>query len=232
VVQFDEYHLGDHGEVWRKSWERTDSGENPLELSFKLDCETYPMRCVKSFSLDKEEPILTIDYEIRNLSSKKLPFIFKLHPAIKIEEGDRFLMPSATMIPVSMDFSRILGKDLETSFPVGLSYEGKRVTIDTARPFDGFSRDFVRLQEFESGLSGIYSSRGQKKFSIKFNPKDFPYLWLFQSYGGFRGHYVSMIEPSNSGSFDLQKAFEENTCDSLLPEEVKRFHVEIMIESL
>lgn len=222
------YKLYDHGEVWRRVWTH-EPKDNDLSLAFHLKCETYPTLLRKRFTLHPEEAELRIDYEIKNLSENKIPFIFKLHPAIQIEPQDKFYVPDAQMEPVALGFSRILGVDKKSSFPYGETATGETVAINEVLPNDGFKREFVKIDGLKSGLCAVMNKRTGKELSFQFDNKILPYVWLFQSYGGFENHYVAMLEPTNAGHYDLAAAAETQKCGHLEPHEVITFTIKVSL---
>jgi galactose mutarotase-like enzyme len=211
-VELENYKLVDHGEVWRRTWQE-DGGSTNQNVSFYFQCETYPVLIRKSFVLHETQGCVDITYEIESRSSKPLPYIFKWHPALSIEPGDSFDLPQSNVEPVAPGFGNIL--------PSG--------NLDWALPEDGQMREFVRLSDFEVGSFSVRNARTDSNLQIEFSKSDFPYLWLFQSYGGFMGHYVSMMEPTNAGHYDLKLASEEGKCGILEPQEIKTFSLRVKV---
>ncbi|MFP5384785.1 MAG: DUF4432 family protein [Bacteriovoracia bacterium] len=226
------YQLKDHGEVWRKSWKREDNGKNEHEASFSFTCETYPVHVKKTFVLNAFQAEMVIDYEVKNMTSDHLPFIFKFHPALNITEGDKFIFPDSSMEPVALGFSRIIGKEGKTAFPFGEDAVGNKVSIDTVRSADGFSREFVKINELRKGNCALYNPQTRKELAFEFLKEELPYVWLFQSYGGFEGHYVAMMEPTNAGHYDLKEASEKGKCGLLCPDETVNFSLTIKLREV
>ena len=224
--EFNGYKLYDHGEVWRRIWTHEPKPDD-LSESFFLKCETYPAMIRKRFQLHPAKAELSINYVIENLSEAALPFIFKLHPAINIEPQDRFHVPDSQMEPVALGFSRILGVEKKSIFPYGESASGEVVSINEVLPNDGFKREFVRIDGFKTGNCSVMNTRTSKELSIHFDNKILPYVWLFQSYGGFENHYVAMLEPTNAGHYDLAVADEMKKCGRLGPREKSRFTIKV-----
>lgn len=231
-VDIDGYKLVDHGELWRRAWEQESHSSDQHELAFNLNCETYPFSVRKKFSLDKKEANLKISYELESRASKPLPYIFKFHPALSIEPGDRFHLPPAPMEPVALGFSRILGKEERSLYPHGLNEEGQKVNIDRVLMNDGHSREFVKISELPEGHCSLINHRINKKLSFEFSQDHLPYVWLFQSYGGFMGHYVAMLEPTNAGHYDLAEAHKAGACGELKPGEKKLIELNISLKEV
>lgn len=222
------YKLVDHGEVWRRSWVQEES-DSLNEVSFSINCETYPMFVKKRYVLNDNFPELIIQYEIESRASQELPYIFKLHPALAIETDDEFRMPSSKMEPVALGFSRLLGEEKLTPFPIGHNSQGEPVAINKVHPNDNHLREFVKISELSKGQGALFNKRSQKELRFCFKQDVLSYIWLFQSYGGFMNHYVAMLEPTNAGHYDLAQASQNNQCGRLMPGELKSFSISISL---
>lgn len=211
-TELENYKLVDHGEVWRRTWE-LDGSPTKTRASFYIRCETYPMVLRKTYALN--ENALVVDFEVESIASKALPYMLKFHPAIAMEEGDEFLIPESQMEQVAPGFGTIVKSEGKVPYEPGL--------LNKVRKNDGESREFVRFSDFEEGRFGIKSQKTGSVLRFEFSKKDFPFLWLFQSYGGFMGHFVSMIEPINARHYDLKEMHQSKSCEVIAPEE-KRGH--------
>lgn len=224
------YNLVDHGEVWRKPWNILEQQENLVRGDFH--CVTMPMTLEKTISLDPSQARLNLIYKIRNTSSHHLPYLFKFHPALNIEEGDRFIFPESKMKPVALPFSRLLGTSDSMNFPTGKSPTGGVARIDEVMPNDGYSREFVKISDFKSGECSLFNKRTNTELRFDFDINDFPYVWLFLSYGSFMDHYVAMMEPTNAHHYDLCHAQENDRAFKIKPGEEKTFTLGISLRDL
>jgi hypothetical protein len=220
--------LLDRGELWRRPWQLLSSHDN--DVGMELECESVNVRVEKWIKLDPNEPKVEIKYNFYNNAVEPLPFLFKLHPALAIEPGDRFLMPPCYVEPVSLGFSRLIGKQKPGTFPFGWSKDGEPVRLDVAMSEESGLQEFVYASGLEQGYCGIHNFRTGTELMIEFSRKEFPYVWLFQSYGGFRGHYVAMLEPSTAVPFDLAEACRNKTCAILTPGESRSYGVTIKVK--
>lgn len=220
-TKVNSYSLSDHGEVWSKNW-IIKEGPGSHHASYVVTCDSLPVSLSKRYELDANEPRLSITYEIESLSAEELPFIFKFHPAIRIEEGDQFDVPPSVIEPVALEFSRLINERC--------SNDEKKKLIRTVLPRDNFSREFVKLSDMKEGFVSLKNKRTDSELQFSFDRKEFPYVWLFQSYGGFLGHYVAMIEPTNAAHYDLAVSSKEKTASILNPFEKRMLRLEIMLK--
>lgn len=223
-------HLVDHGEVWRRSWEYRKESENSVTGHFT--CQTLPLQLSKNIALSNDEASLKIDYEIFNMSDEDQPYLFKFHPALKIEEGDRFIFPSAKMKPVALSFSRLLSSPDKVNFPSGKGLGGDFVSIDRVKPNDGYSREFVYLSSLKEGRCSLYGSATNTELLFEFPLQEIPYVGLFQSYGGFMDHYVAMLEPTTSNHYDLEELIQNQRAEVIGANQRKSFSIKISLKDL
>lgn len=59
--------------------------------------------------------------------------------------------------------------------------------------------------------------------------EQFPFTWLFLSYGGWRDHQVAVLEPCTSYPKDLEQAVALGTAVDYVPGEVHRFSYELEV---
>jgi hypothetical protein len=56
---------------------------------------------------------------------------------------------------------------------------------------------------------------------MRFDTAEFPYVWMFQSFGGWHDHYVVVVEPCTTMPYDLNVACENGTIAYLQPQETQ-----------
>jgi galactose mutarotase-like enzyme len=225
--QLGHWRLPDHGDLWRRPWEVT--YQDPLSVTMGFQCTSVNVEVKKTITLMHDASVFDVRYQLRSNEKDSLPFLFKLHPAISIEAGDEFLMPDCEIEPVNLASSKILGLARKSKFPHGYDAEGDPVSIAKARGYDGETREFVFASALAEGWCGINNRRTGRTFKISFDRRQLPFVWIFQSYGGFRSHYVAILEPATTIPYTLHKAIEQKTCAILEPGETKTYDVRVSI---
>lgn len=212
---FRGHSLVDHGELWSQHWEVMEHSDHGIRMSYL--CRTLPISVEKSLALDAHLPRVRVGYSFRNLSGGTLPYLFKLHTAVNIQEGDEILMPPCWMEPVELGFSRIIGRSGKTRFPKAHGADGQDVRLDRVPPRSSQSREFVYCTRLQTGQCGIGDPKAGTAFMLRFELQQLPSVWLFQSYGGWMDHYVLVIEPCTNIPYDLETALSGGTCAVLAP---------------
>lgn len=209
--------LVDHGELWSQCWQVLDS--SPLSLTLTYLCQTVPVRVEKTIQLQPHRPEAKVIYWFENQSEEAIPFLFKHHAAIAIEAGDEILLPDCWVEPAFSEFSQLIGQPGKTRFPRAIGVNGETIDLRTIPPPASHLQEFYYAFDLASGYCGIHHQRTQSALVMTFDTTDFPYVWMFQSYGGWRDHYVVVVEPSTTMPFNLEEACRQRTVAWLQPQE-------------
>lgn len=225
--QFRGRDLVDHGELWSQRWEILDS--SPLSLTLGYQCQTMPIRVEKTIQLDAQRPAASLTYWFHNQSDEELPFLFKHHAAIAIEAGDEVLLPDCWVEPAFLEFSKMIGRSGKTRFPKAIGSSGETVDLRRVPPPSSQLQEFYYSSELAQGFCGIRHQRTQSTLLMTFDTADFPYVWMFQSFGGWRDYYVAVVEPCTTLPSDLEEACRNGTVALLRPHERQRrqLHLEL-----
>jgi len=199
----------DHGELWTTSLshEITPGGIS-VEGTLPLSGLYYR----KTLSLHANEPEIEVRYKIRNGSGARRHFLWKLHAAVRIQEGDRLLSKAKTASIVSAGSSRFKNMD-EFSWP---DIEGTDASLV---PAQNGTMDFFYLYDNPEASMQMLSAGGQSVFAYHYDQKIFPYQWYFASYGQFNDHYTAILEPASAMPVSVNDAQKLGQCTVLEPGE-------------
>ncbi|HEY9700136.1 MAG TPA: DUF4432 family protein [Trichocoleus sp.] len=226
--EFRGHNLVDHGELWSQSWSIIKS--DSLQVTLQYNCQTVPVTVEKTISVDAIEPKVTIDYKLQNHSDEEISFLLKQHAAIAIEPGDEILLPDCCIEPVTLDFSKIIGRSEETRFPKAFAADGTEIEIQQIPPQTSQLQEFYYSSELAIGQCGIRNQTSQSALIMNFDTQDFPYVWVFQSYGGWRNYYVLVMEPCTTMPYDLEVACQNGTVAQLQPQEIQQRSLTVTLQ--
>lgn len=207
----------DHGELWTLplSWE-CDGAR--LKLAGTLP--RFGLRYEREMSLRADEPVLDVDYRISNPTKQPRQFLWKLHAALAVEPGDVIDCPAGKAQVVDPNYSRF-----STLTPFAWpQLEGKSANV--IPPADG-TMDFFYLFDLREGRMAWRRPRAGLEFAYHFDPKIFPFAWMFASYGGFLGHYTVILEPCTTMPMSVNEAALNKQCSILQPGETLTTRVSI-----
>ena len=189
-----------------------------LEGRLPLCGLTYERR----MSLRVDSPHVDFQYRLTNPTGTERHFLWKLHAALAIAEGDVIECPARQAQVVDPAYSRF-GTFSPFTWP---HIEGQRAdvvppqngTMDFFYLFDLQAGRIAWTRDTESGPPGLrrLSPSGRLKFEYTFDTAVFPFVWLFASYGGFDGHYTVILEPCTTMPIGVGDAIRHGRCSRLL----------------
>ena len=207
----------DHGELWTTCLDWRIDGESlVLEGRLPLCGLTYQRR----MSLRADSPHVDFRYRITNPSGVPRHFLWKLHAALTVAEGDRIDCPARQGQVVDLAYSRF---DTLSPFPWP-NIAGQRA--DIVPPNNG-TVDFFYLFDLDTGRLAWKRPSQHMMFQYTFDTAVFPFAWLFASYGGFEGHYTAILEPCTTMPIALGEAIRTGRCSRLAPGEVLETRVSL-----
>jgi hypothetical protein len=215
--QWDDLHGLDHGELWTSelAWS---AQEDRLVLSGLLPgCGLFYER---HMALSEDCPRLECTYRITNRSRQRRRFLWKLHAALAVQEGDVVDCPARFGQVVDPAWSRFKST---APFPWPM-IDGRQAHVV---PACNGTVDFFYLFDLREGQAAWRRPGTDLVFAYRFDQRVFPYCWLFASYGGFDGHYTVILEPCTAMPLSVRDAAGLHQCSVLEPEEVLETRVEI-----
>lgn len=197
----------DHGELW------TTPLEYEVDTASLMVFGTLPISGLfyqKTIRLDPDGPNIIMEYEIRNDAKELRQFLWKLHPALRVEAGDQVVTTASRARVVDPSYSRF--NDLkELNWPM---IEGTDASVVPAK---GNEVDFFFLWEARNPEMGLVSGKKGSRFSIRYDQTIFPFQWYFASYGGFLDHYTAVLEPCSAMPMSVEEAAALGQCTMLQP---------------
>lgn len=199
----------DHGELWTTALDYVIEAEKVILSGTLPKSQLYYK---KAISLEENLPSVRTNYTIRNLSGNTKCFLWKLHAALQITEGDRLVTSAATARIVSPGLSR---------FPATGEFNWPEIDgVDASVvPDKNQTMDFFYLYNAVEGRMNMVSGQGRYCFSYQYDQEVFPYQWYFASYGQFRDHYTAILEPASAMPVSVNEAAALGQCSVLEPEE-------------
>lgn len=207
----------DHGELWTLPLTWSSRG---TELTLTGVLPRFGLHYERIMSLRNDAPFLDCAYRITNLTREPRSFLWKLHAALAIQAGDVIDCPARQARVVDAAYTRFSTLTPFT-WPV-LDGQAANV-IPTAEG----SMDFFYLYELTAGHLALRRPSAGLEFAYQFDPRVFPFAWLFATYGGFLGHYTVVLEPCTAMPISVNEAAARRQCSLLQPGETLETRVTI-----
>jgi galactose mutarotase-like enzyme len=197
------------GELWCVPWTaESASGGGEASITATAFATVAPARFERRLSIRADEPVLHAHYRIDNLDVRPLPFTWGIHPALAVSPAHRIDHPGKTML---------VGVSSHPSMGVAGSRYSWPGLPDVAAP--GGIRDMSRVRprsdavfgghwatDLPEGWLALTDSSTGRGVGIVFDPSLFRHAWLWQVYGGWRGHHHVALEPWTSSPMQLDEA--------------------------
>ena len=206
------------GELWCVPWEAdsTTSGEE-ASVTAIAHGTVAPVRFERRLSLRGDEPVLWVHYRIENLDVRPLPYAWGIHPAFAVTPAHRIDHPGREMlVGVASDPSlgqagtRYAWPDLpDPTSPTGIR-DARQVRPWTDAVFGGHW-----VTDLPEGWLALTDASAGRGVALAFDRDIFPTAWLWQVYGGWRGHHHVALEPWTSRPMQLDAAQSAGTARTL-----------------
>ncbi|MBI3744951.1 MAG: DUF5107 domain-containing protein [Chloroflexi bacterium] len=216
--------LPNMGELWCVPWEAAPiasvDGREASILGVAFGT-VAAARFERRLTLGADTPVLRAHYRIENLDVRPLPFTWGIHPAFAVGPAHRLDHPGTRML-VGTSSSPELGSE-------GLAYDwplmpdptlpgGRDVSAVRGRDAAVFGGHWVT--DLAEGWLALTDTSTRRGVAIAFDREIFPVAWLWQVYGGWRGHQHVAPEPWTSLPMDLDGAIAAGRARSLAPGEI------------
>jgi Domain of unknown function (DUF5107) len=205
----DSINYPDHGELWTTPLQSEVIG-NEIKVHGKLGLSG--LYYGKTVHLDKEHPVIILDYNIKNEAGQLRHFLWKLHAALNIAPGDKLETAAVRGQVIDPAYSRFTTLR-EFNWPAIENMDASLV------PGNNKTMDFFYLSDIPFGEMKMISGEEEHLFSYRYDNSVFPYQWYFASYGGFLNHYTAILEPCTNMPMSVKEAKEKNQCAFLQPGE-------------
>lgn len=207
----------DHGELWTLplAWQHRGA-----VLTLEGTLPRFGLRYHRTMALREEGPAIECSYRITNPTPEPRAFLWKLHAALAIQAGDVIDCPAGWARVVDAAYTRFTTLTPFT-WPV---LDGQAANV--IPPAEG-TMDFFYLYELRAGQIAWRRPSAGLEFAYQFDPRVFPFAWLFASYGGFLGHYTVVLEPCTAMPMSVNEAAARRQCAVLPPGETLETRVTI-----
>jgi galactose mutarotase-like enzyme len=197
------------GELWSVPWTAAASSDGQSASITATGLGTIAaVRFERVLELRGDEPILRAHYRLTNLDVRPLPFLWGIHPAFAVTPAHRIDHPGREML-VGVSSGPTMGE-------VGSAYAWPHLA-DPSAP-TGW-RDVRRVRpasdavfgghwatDLPEGWLALTDTSARRGVAIVFDRAVFPHAWLWQVYGGWRGHHHLCLEPWTGRPMQLEAA--------------------------
>lgn len=203
----------DHGEIWTLPWRYAVEKSEPEEAVLKLWTETPISNCrvEKTISLRQGEAKIRFRHRIANNGTGTLPYMWKLHAAMAVDEHSRIDLPAANVYMEHFGDTRVGATGQTYAWPYALDGEGNRHDMRNVLPASSGRSEFQYATDTTEGWCALTHTKDKIGFALAYDREVLPHCWLFASYGGWRGLNTVILEPCSGYPVSVNEGVAQGT---------------------
>lgn len=211
---FEGRNLADHGEWWTTSWTVAEASGGGDTAWVRLVAETTAPRttCTKEYRLPGTAAELEVSYRIESREPEAFHFLFKQHLAVAITPSCRLQLPGGRVTAVDPAFGSVLPGAGPYPWPIADGVDLARIPARSTT-----AREFIYVTDLPQSWCGVDDEGSGASLRMRFEAGKLPFVWLFLSYGGWRGCYTAVLEPCTNLPKDLTQAVRTGRSARLAP---------------
>lgn len=220
--------IPDHGFLWSSEWSYIIDKENH-RVCLTYENVALGFLFVKHITL--KHNMITIDYNVTNLSKNGFHYVWSSHPLLQIDEGDEiFFIPKLSELDVYWCSEKTLKKGDQVSWHDHELSPGNKLNVIPNSTTQKAIKLFTPKNTVHS--LGLKKKSGSM-ITMSFNPTDIPYVGVWLCYGAWPdkvdGEYSIGLEPTSSNKDDLCEAIEHGTAPYLKPKCSDKWSIDIRL---
>jgi hypothetical protein len=220
----------DHGDLWRIGW-NIDSLDGGVVL--RADATSRPLRLTRRATL--EESSLVLEYELLNLSDSPTTWLWSAHPLLRVDAGDRIVLPSEVEeVTVEYSAADLFMRNSLIAWPRAQSSHGGVVDLSRVGERDGTTAHKLFARMDKSGWGALYREKVGQGLVVRFDARALPFLGMWICAGawpeiGVEKQYTVALEPTTSNVDSLMSAERNGTVRCLGARESCRWKLDIQL---
>lgn len=199
----------DHGELWALpwAWREVPTEDSSACLYTSVYSPMFPVHFERWLHLGAEQPCLRAKYQVTNLSAYPLELIWGIHPLLAIGPAHRLDLPPCELLVDHASSPRLGQAGQQYRWPHLPTPQGPRdMRFLPAAEDHSFAGHYAT--ETTGNWFALTNTTTGVGIAFVYPPEVFKALWLWGSYGGWRGLYHLAVEPWVSFPVNLKRAVE------------------------
>ena len=198
----------DHGDLWFGPWSWSVEHDDGTEATVYLRRYTVALPCLMErwLTVRRDGLHIAFRYRLTNLGTQPVPYTWSLHVAHAIAPDSRIHLPARSIDVVPVQAGRFVGAEGPLGWP---THEG--VDMGSVLGAERGLTEWLYARELDEGWCAVTHPSAGVGLGLAFDRRVFGMVWLWGVYGGWRGHYVLLTEPSTSPPGGLARAVEDGT---------------------
>jgi len=198
----------DHGEYWTRcfDWEVEESPQS-VTLHLRAEGNVTPTRMERWITVEASSTVVRFRHRITHLGEHGFDYLWKLHPALRVGSSHEILISAGKGLIATPGCGRLSADTLDFVWPRVPGRDGATFDLSKVPATSGVpGYEMVYLTELRDGWCAVLDHATGSGFGLAFDPRIFSTVWLFQSYGGWRGLSLAILEPCTTYPYSLAEA--------------------------
>ena len=211
--EIDGNRFHDHGDLWHGPWEWEVEHDDGSRATVYLRRHTIALPCLMEKWVTVRRDSLDVEFRHRltNLGTQVVPYAWNLHVAHAIAPTSRVFLPASRLGLTDPETSRFGSSAGDVAWPV---HAGDDLSAMLG-PERGLT-EFLHATDLREGWCAVVHEGGVG-LALSFDPAVFRTVWTWGVFGGWRGHYVLLTEPSTSPPGGLAASVAAGTAATIEP---------------
>lgn len=204
--------IHDHGDAWTGPWDWSADLQDPDRVTLRMTrySPSLPCQLERTVTVTAGAAEVAVGLQVTNLSDLSVDFLWSQHIALAVGKGSRLHLPAGRLAVEGPTVSRA-----DTAKEVTWPSHGSIPDFSVLPGPSAGLADFWHTTDLRTGWLALTYPEEGVAVRVAFDVKVFPVVWLFASFGGWRGHHVLVAEPSSGPPGGLAKATKEGTAIQL-----------------
>jgi hypothetical protein len=186
------------------------------EVSFRQLGRVLPTTYEKTVIVTASDPFVRIRCTFSHAGGYEFPFLWNIHPAMRITPATWLDVPAKTGITDPWREAQFMGGSA-FRWPYATDRAGNQVDLRRVEPPEAGTADMHYLTDVEEGWYAVTDQAAQVGFALRFPQHIFRHVWLFRTFGGWRGLYTLILEASTGYPCALAEAAANGACAIMPP---------------
>ena len=205
----------DHGEWWTMpfGWEISTRTDQEVTVHLWRAGRSNHHACRSLDHPPRRRNAPRLHYRIHNDGPRPLDFLWKLHPALAITPAARIELPSSHVLPAGFFTERLDGQPF--AWPKARGAGGQPVDMRAVPPPGSQATDFYYATQLQDGWCALTDGDSGTGLGLAFDPWSFAASGSSPPDGGWRGLYMTLLEPCTGYPYQLEEAVAQGTATRL-----------------
>jgi galactose mutarotase-like enzyme len=195
------------GEISSNPWRilKTERTRKTVTIKAEAKCKIYPLLIRKEITLTRNKPVLSLQYELRNLSNETLEYHYSSHNTLQVSPFHRIVLPHEVS-KVKLGYAGQFGKmGDEITWPEAVDIKGNRIDVSKMRGPCEKTMENLYTPRLKQPWCALINEARKETIGFRFEGA-LPYILVCENNSRWRDYYFAALEPVSGRPDNLEVA--------------------------